>query len=70
MSVVIWKVLVALAVFAAIWATLFRSGRNTRREGTAAPSRKAPTVTQDLVKCRSCGIYLPAGRTCDCADRA
>ena len=25
--------------------------------------------TQDLIKCRACGIYLPAGQTCDCEDR-
>lgn len=25
--------------------------------------------TQDLIKCRACGIYLPAGQACSCEDR-
>lgn len=34
------------------------------------PRRKGRDLgTQDLIKCRACGIYLPAGQTCDCTDR-
>lgn len=31
---------------------------------------KPPIVAQETVRCPACGIYLPAGQTCGCADRA
>ena len=64
----ILKFLVAAAVIGALWMIMFRwSGRGVgkRRLGRTRRRRIAP---QELVKCRDCGIYLPAGQPCGCSD--
>lgn len=63
------KILIALAVFMAIWLTLFRVSRKIGLEPDETPPRpvKPPTA---LVRCPGCGIYLPDGQSCDCRDRS
>ena len=62
------KFIVAGAVLLVLWMVLFRATGPARRVRTERPRK--PLSAQDLSKCGSCGIYLPAGQTCDCADRA
>jgi len=58
-----WKLLALLAVVALAW-TLF-----SRRRQPAPPRRRLGRMgDQTLVKCRACGIYLPAGECCPCKD--
>ena len=59
------KYVIAAVVIALLWMVLFRwTGRGVRRRRTGRQIG-APRP-QELVKCDSCGIYLPMGTTCDC----
>lgn len=40
------------------------------QRGRAKSRSKPPIVAQETVRCPKCGIYLPMGHTCGCADRA
>lgn len=68
----IWKILLTLGALILVWTFLFRAAgpwiRPKVQDGRK--SAKATVKTQDLIKCRSCGIYLPAGQACGCKDRA
>jgi len=55
-----WKFAALAAVIAVAWFAMFRKPARIRKP--------APQRTQQLVKCTSCGIYLPAGTVCYCAD--
>lgn len=64
----ILKFVIAGIVIGLLWMIMFRwtgraagSGRRKRRI--------APPRPMQLVKCSDCGIYLPAGQHCDCADK-
>lgn len=59
------KVLTALAILAAIaWMILPRRPAVSRE----APPPRVPHA-HDLEKCQRCGIWLPAGNSCDCEAR-
>ncbi|MEM7188685.1 MAG: hypothetical protein AAF439_03660 [Pseudomonadota bacterium] len=67
----ILKFVVAAIVLTLIWMIAFRTARpGSRRRGSDGTPRPKPVKTEQLIKCNGCGIYLPAGQTCSCADRA
>lgn len=61
------KLLTAVFVLAAA-TMLFAGKRPTILRSRAAPPR-VPRA-DDLVVCRGCGVWLPAGTACDCAGAA
>lgn len=66
-----WKILLTIGMLIMVWAFLFRvTGPLIRKKRRPAKPAKATIKAQDLIKCRRCGIYLPAGQPCRCQDRA
>ena len=64
----IWKLALTLLLLGLVWAFLFRSKGKLPHKKRQSP-KKNDLKGQDLIKCHACGIYLPAGQTCDCSDR-
>ena len=63
------KVLTVLLALAAIVWMIMPSRRPVIiREREAPPPPRVPHA-DDLVKCGRCGIWLPAGQSCDCSER-
>ena len=59
------KLVSIVVIFGIIWLVLFRTTSGRKSAGRdARRSRKL----QDLVKCKACGIYLPADTRCTCTD--
>lgn len=63
------KFLATAVVLIVAWtvATRLTGPGRRRRPRVDETDNKAPL--QKLVKCPGCGIYLPAGQTCNCTDR-
>lgn len=61
----ITKYLLTVLLILVGWLVLSRL-QGKRRAGRAKP----PIMTQETKRCDGCGIYLPLGQTCSCADRA
>jgi len=61
------KALLISAVLLVVWAVFFRRRRPLRRLGR--PRVRNPFAERPLVRCRTCGIYLPAGERCDCGRK-
>ena len=64
------KVLVTFGLLAVVWLLLFRGGILPVLKRRSSDRPRSPLAAQELVKCKHCGIYLPTGQTCDCAERA
>lgn len=67
----VFKLLTAIIVILAA-AFMMAGGRRTLPRGTArSPARSPARVppADDLVKCGRCGLWIPAGRRCDCAEK-
>lgn len=62
------KLAILLGALALAWALLSRAGAGRSGGGAGKAARKP--VSQDLVQCRACGIYLPPGTPCNCRDQA
>ena len=64
------KYVIAAVVIALLWMVMFRWARpgGLRRRGRKGRQIGAPRP-QELVKCSTCGIYLPMGTPCDCKEK-
>ena len=60
------KYLLTAALIVIAWMVVTRLQRG---KGKRTDRSVPPIVAQETVKCPSCGIYLPLGQTCSCADR-
>jgi len=63
------KILVTVILAVVAWMLVTRltgGGRPRRPVRDKRPNKPA----SDLVKCKACGIYLPADQPCDCSGRA
>lgn len=58
------KLLIGLVILIAL-ARMFSPRRPAVRADKAEPPPRVPQA-HDLEKCDRCGIWLPAGRNCDC----
>ncbi len=64
------KIATALVIFGVIWLVFFRLQKAVGAARGASPERPERIKAQDLTKCPACGIYLPAGGSCDCTQRS
>ncbi len=60
------KIALIIGALGALVAML-RGGRRSKARTNASDADRATTLSS--TKCKVCGIYLPAGQSCDCADR-
>lgn len=61
----ITKYLLTIVIIFVGWLVISRlQGRRSTKP------TKPPIMAQETRRCESCGIYLPAGQPCTCADRA
>jgi hypothetical protein len=64
------KFLATAVVLIVAWTVATRlTGPGRRRSSRRVNDGDNKSPLQKLVKCPGCGIYLPAGQTCSCADR-
>jgi steroid 5-alpha reductase family enzyme len=62
----ILKFIITIVVVAVVWMI----AKRVQRVGQVDTNRKTGTTSvRSLHKCGACGIYLPEGKTCDCANR-
>ena len=59
------KYLLTALVILVVWMVF-----NRLRPGRPKPRAKPPIMAQETTRCERCGIFLPLGQTCGCADRA
>lgn len=57
-------------ILAALGALVVMLRGKSGNRGGKTEAKPGSSKTLSSTKCETCGIYLPAGQSCDCADRS